>query len=61
MSALVNEARLPHLAHLVDAVGKLVAAVLHMDASVAMGPITAIHIGNSGHGDQSAPNPFPAP
>src|SRR5262249_50085090 len=50
MPALVNEAALPHLAHLVNAVGKLKAAILHADESVAMGPVTAIHIGNPGHG-----------
>src|SRR5215813_5296843 len=50
MPALVNEAALPHLAHLVNAVGKLKAAILHADESIAMGPVTAIHIGNPGHG-----------
>jgi len=50
MPALVNEASLPHLAHLVNAVGKLIAAILHVDERFAVGPIMAIHISNSGHG-----------
>ena len=37
--ALVHEAGVPHLAHFVDAVSELEAAILYMDTSVAMGPV----------------------
>ena len=50
VAALVDEAPLAHLAHLVDAVGELVAAVLDVHARVAVRQVTAVHIGNARHG-----------
>src|SRR6266498_2757919 len=50
MPPLVDQPAVPHLADLVDAVGELVAAILDVDRSLAVGNIAAVHIGNARHG-----------
>ena len=47
VQALVDQFGAAHLAHLVDAVGKLVAAVLDMDLRGAVRHIAAVHIGDA--------------
>jgi len=47
VAALVDEAPCPHLAHLVDAIGELVAAVLDVHARIAMRYVASIHIGDA--------------
>src|SRR4051812_2835023 len=47
VAALINEAPCPHLAHLVDAIGELVAAILDMHARVTMRHVASIHIGDA--------------
>jgi hypothetical protein len=47
VAALVDEAPAPHLAHLVDAVGELVAAILDVHLRGAMRHVAAVHIGDA--------------
>ncbi len=47
MERLVDQPPVLHSGHLVDTVGKLVAAILDMDRSFAMRQETAIDIGNT--------------
>jgi hypothetical protein len=47
VAALVDQAPCPHLAHLIDAIGELIAAVLDMHARVAMRYIASIHISDA--------------
>ena len=47
VAALVDQPPSPHLAHLVDAVGELVAAILDMDLRGAMRHVAAVHIGDA--------------
>ena len=49
MRFLVNQTSVMHQHHLIDAVGKLVAAVLDMHHGVAMRYVTPVYIGDSGH------------
>jgi len=42
MAALVDEAAAPHLADLIDTVGKLIAAVLDVDPGVAERKVAAL-------------------
>ena len=47
VAALIDEVPCPHLAHFVDAVGELIAAILHMHARGAMRHIASVHIGDA--------------
>ena len=47
VAALVDQPAAPHLAHLVDAVGELVAAVLDMHGRRAMRHVASVHIGDA--------------
>jgi hypothetical protein len=49
VAPLVDDRAAPHLAHLVDSVGELVAAVFDMHARPPEGEIAAIDVGNAGH------------
>src|SRR6185437_11045542 len=49
VAPLVDQTPAPYLANLVDAVGKLVAAVLDRDARFGVRQIAAVHICNAGH------------
>ncbi len=51
MAPLVDDAAVPHLADLVDAVGELVAAILDMNHSLAAGNVPAVDIGNARQGE----------
>jgi hypothetical protein len=50
MAALVDDGASPHLAHFVDAVGELIAAIFDTDQGVTRRQITAVHIGNARQG-----------
>jgi hypothetical protein len=43
----IDELAAPHLAHFVDAVGELIAAILDMNAGFAMRHVAAVDIGNA--------------
>jgi len=49
MTLLVDEAASPHLADFIDAVGKLVAAILDMDLGIAQREVAAVDVSNPGH------------
>jgi hypothetical protein len=47
VAALVDQPAAPHLAYLVDPVGELVAAVLHMHARGTMRYVASVHVGDA--------------
>ena len=49
VTALVDQPPVPDLADLIDAIGKLIAAVLDMDRGFAIRPIAAVDIGDAQH------------
>ena len=54
MPPLVHQPAAEHLADLIDAVGELIAAILHMHARVAVGEIASVDVGDAGH-DRAGP------
>jgi hypothetical protein len=52
VAPLVNQPTAPHLANFINPVGKLVAAILDVNFGVVERQITAIDVGNAGHGFQ---------
>jgi len=49
VQALIDDAAAPHLAHFIDAIGELVAAILDVDGGRPLQQIAAVHIGNARH------------
>src|SRR5262245_6619064 len=47
VESLIDDAAAPHLAHFIDAVGELVAAILYMDGGRVLSDVTAVHICNA--------------
>jgi hypothetical protein len=52
VARLVNQPTAPHLANFINPIGKLVAAILDVNFGVVERQITAIDVGNAGHGFQ---------
>jgi hypothetical protein len=50
MSPLVDQAATPHLAYFIDAIAKLIAAILDMHFGIWERQITAIDVSDAGHG-----------
>jgi len=47
MAAFIDQSAAPHLAHFVNAVSELIAAILDMNAGFAMRQVAAVDIGNA--------------
>jgi hypothetical protein len=53
VAPLIDEAPVPHLAYLINAIGELISAVLDVHRRLAQREVTAVDVGAARHGQDS--------